>query len=261
MGRADMPEDKRRQFYLYVDEFQNFATESFATILSEARKYALNLTVANQYISQMEQPVRDAVFGNVGTIVSFRVSPDDAPFLTKYFEPQFEAGDLIQQHSRFFFISMMIEGEKAPAFSAKTLDLPATQEDHTPKIIEITRKLYSRDVADVDAHIRKNTLNMQEAISQPTVQAKLPSPSHRVGRMATNLVQAGVIERTDEFRKDSGNQSTAPAGQAPTKRKRTRRGGQRNRRPIELPNPEAKQQQSGNRPNPSEAGDVVIKLR
>ena len=262
MGRADMHEDKRRPFYLYVDEFQNFATESFATILSEARKYALNLTIANQYISQMEQPVRDAVFGNVGTIVSFRVSPDDAPFLTKYFEPQFEATDLIQQHSRFFFISMMIEGEKAPAFSAKTLDLPAVQEDHTPEIIELTRKYYSRDVADVDAHIRKNSLGMQETIAQPAPQPKLPSPSHRVGRMATNLVQAGVIERTEDFRNDSGNQSMASDSNAPAKRKRTRRGGKKNKRPapIELPNPDARPQQQS-QPRPSDAGDVVIKLR
>ena len=92
--------------------------------LSEARKYGLNLTVANQYISQMGEPVRNAVFGNVGTIVSFRVSPDDAPFLQKYFEPQFEAANLIQQHSRFFVTTMMINDEKAPAFSAKTLNHP-----------------------------------------------------------------------------------------------------------------------------------------
>jgi len=260
MGRADMHEDKRRPFYLYVDEFQNFATESFATILSEARKYALNLTIANQYISQMEQPVRDAVFGNVGTIVSFRVSPDDAPFLTKYFEPQFEATDLIQQHSRFFFISMMIEGEKAPAFSAKTLDLPAAQEDHTPEIIEITRQLYSRDVADVDAHIRKNTLNMQEPSSQPLPQTQAQRPSHRVGRMATNLVQAGIIDRTDDFRNDSGNQSLAPSSDTAPKRKRTRRGGQKHRKPIELPNPDTRQP-SDNTPKTSDAGDVFIKLR
>ena len=83
MGRADMAQEDRRPFYLYVDEFQNFATDSFATILSEARKYGLNLTVANQYISQMEEPVRNAVFGNVGTILCFRISPDDSPFLRK----------------------------------------------------------------------------------------------------------------------------------------------------------------------------------
>src|SRR5205085_1215299 len=143
MSRADVPEEQRRPFYLYVDEFQNFATDSFAVILSEARKYALNLTVANQYISQMEETVRSAVFGNVGTIVSFRVSPDDAPFLQKYFEPQFEATDLIQQHSRYFVITMMINGEKAPAFSAKTLDLPDPPDDHTVDIVEQSRQRYA----------------------------------------------------------------------------------------------------------------------
>ena len=84
MSRSDIPDVKdRRPFYLYVDEFQNFATDSFAVILSEARKYGLNLTVANQYIAQMTEPVRDAVFGNIGTTISFRVSADDAPMLVK----------------------------------------------------------------------------------------------------------------------------------------------------------------------------------
>lgn len=153
MGRADMPEKERRPFYLYVDEFQNFATDSFAVILSEARKYALNLTVANQYISQMSQPVRDAVFGNVGTIMSFRVSPDDAPFLTKYFEPQFESGDLIQQHNRYFMITMSIDGEKAVPFSAKTLNLPTPPADPTSQIIELSRQRYSKERAVVEARV------------------------------------------------------------------------------------------------------------
>ncbi|PVR95246.1 type IV secretory system conjugative DNA transfer family protein, partial [Salmonella enterica] len=91
MSRSDIPDVKdRRPFYLYVDEFQNFATDSFATILSEARKYGLNLTVANQYISQMTETVRGAVFGNVGTMISFRVSAEDAQILAQQFEPQFE---------------------------------------------------------------------------------------------------------------------------------------------------------------------------
>lgn len=155
MSRADMPEAQRRPFYLYVDEFQNFATDSFAVILSEARKYALNLTVANQYISQMGEPVRDAVFGNVGTIVCFRISPDDAPFLQKYFEPQFEAGDLIQQHNRHFVTTMTIGGEKAPAYSAKTLNIPQTPGDFTAQIIEHTRGHYTRNRADVEEMIRE----------------------------------------------------------------------------------------------------------
>lgn len=154
MSRSDIPNiADRRPFYLYVDEFQNFATDSFATILSEARKYALNLTVANQYIGQMTETVRDAVFGNVGSMISFRVSADDSPILSKQFEPQFEAQDLLQMHNRHFIINMVIQGEKAPAFSATTLTLPPPQDDNTGRIIENTRRGYSRSRAEVEKEI------------------------------------------------------------------------------------------------------------
>lgn len=154
MSRSDIPNiADRRPFYLYVDEFQNFATDSFATILSEARKYALNLTVANQYISQMTETVRDAVFGNVGTMISFRVSADDAPILSKQFEPQFEPTDLLQMHNRHFIVNMVVGGEKTPAFSATTLTLPPEQIDNTGRIIENTRRLYSRSRAEVEKEI------------------------------------------------------------------------------------------------------------
>ena len=154
MSRSDIPDIRdRRPFYLYVDEFQNFATDSFATILSEARKYGLNLTVANQYISQMNETVRDAVFGNVGTTISFRVSADDAPILSKQFEPNFEAADILQMHNRNFIINMVIGGEKVPAFSAKTLELPPAQADNTSTIIEHSRRMYSRNRSDVEQAI------------------------------------------------------------------------------------------------------------
>jgi len=203
MGRADVPEAERRQFYLYVDEFQNFATDSFATILSEARKYALNLTVANQYISQMGEPVRDAVFGNVGTILSFRVSPDDAPFLQKYFEPQFEAGDLIQQHARFFIATMIINGEKATPFSAKTLNLPPSPSDSSAEIIALSRQRYAQEKSVVDTRIRQaagleapasSLTPINAAPIRPKAQVQLntadkhqPSSSH-VGKVATTVV-------------------------------------------------------------------------
>ncbi len=154
MSRSDIPKiEDRRPFYLYVDEFQNFATDSFATILSEARKYGLNLTVANQYISQMSDTVRGAVFGNVGTMISFRVSADDAPILSKQFEPQFEPNDLLQMHNRNFIINMVINGEKAPAFSARTLQLPPPQTDNMAAIVEHTRTHYSRSREDVEKAI------------------------------------------------------------------------------------------------------------
>ncbi|HYG84116.1 MAG TPA: type IV secretion system DNA-binding domain-containing protein [Verrucomicrobiae bacterium] len=155
MSRSDIPRiEDRRPFYLYVDEFQNFATDSFATILSEARKYGLNLTVANQYVSQMAPTVRDAVFGNVGTMISFRVSPDDAPLLAKQFEPNFLPIDLLQMHNRHFVINMVINGEKAPAFSATTLKLPPIQTDNSAYIVENTRKLYGRPRAVVEEEIQ-----------------------------------------------------------------------------------------------------------
>ncbi|QHU91111.1 TraM recognition domain-containing protein [Candidatus Saccharibacteria bacterium oral taxon 955] len=136
-----------------MDEFQNFATDSFATILSEARKYGLNLTVANQYISQMQDSVRDAVFGNVGTMISFRVSADDSPILAKQFEPQFEPNDLLQMHNRNFIINMVINGEKAPAFSAKTstyhppktitlVGLSNIREKTTPATVKRSRRIF-----------------------------------------------------------------------------------------------------------------------
>lgn len=155
MSRSDIPDvADRRPFYLYVDEFQNFATDSFAVILSEARKYALNLTVANQYISQMTDSVRDAVFGNVGTTISFRVSADDAPILAKQFEPSFDQSDLIQMSNRNFVISMIINGEKAPAFSATTLALPTTPQDNFDRIVEASRRSFARNRAEVEAEIR-----------------------------------------------------------------------------------------------------------
>lgn len=157
MSRSDIENvEDRRPFYLYVDEFQNFATDSFSVILSEARKYGLNLTVANQYTSQMTESVRDAVFGNVGTTISFRVSADDAPVLAKQFEPIFEAQDLLNLNNRHFVVSMIINGEKVPAFSATTLSIPKPPHDITPQIIEYSREHYSRPRAEVEKDISAN---------------------------------------------------------------------------------------------------------
>ena len=157
MSRSDIPNvEDRRPFYLYVDEFQNFATDSFSVILSEARKYGLNLTVANQYTSQMTESVRDAVFGNVGTTISFRVSADDAPILSKQFEPVFEAQDLLNLNNRHFVVSMIINGEKTPAFSATTLSIPKPPNDITPRIVRNSRLVYARSREDVEKDIRAN---------------------------------------------------------------------------------------------------------
>ena len=229
MSRSDIPNiADRRPFYLYVDEFQNFATDSFATILSEARKYGLNLTVANQYISQMTETVRDAVFGNVGTMISFRVSADDAPMLAKQFEPQFEPQDLLQMHNRHFIINMVINGEKAPAFSATTLTLPPEQIDNTGRIIENTRRNFSRPRAEVEAEISEAIQVPQNL--QPTQQhaARQPQPTQQSQAQAKQWpIDGGAIAVGQVI--GSGQQSHSRAEPAPLadgevkpKRKRTR---------------------------------------
>ncbi|TAK89792.1 DUF87 domain-containing protein [Patescibacteria group bacterium] len=155
MGRANVSLAERRPFYLYVDEFQNFATDSFAVILSEARKYGLNLTVANQYVSQMPPTVRDAVFGNVGSMVSFRVGPEDSNILAKNFEPMFEAADLVKLHNQHIVISMSIDGEKAVPFSATTLRFPDPEQDITQRIVDLTRSRYASHRTEVEKQIEE----------------------------------------------------------------------------------------------------------
>ena len=121
MSRVDIPEPERRDFFLYVYEFQHFATESFANILSEARKFHLGLIMAHQYIKQMEEPVRDAVFGNVGTIISFRVGAEDAEFLEKWFAPDFMMADIVNLGKQSIYLKLMINGISSRGFSASTL--------------------------------------------------------------------------------------------------------------------------------------------
>lgn len=119
MSRADIPEEQRVDFGLYVDEFQNIATDSFATILSEARKYHFNLTVANQYIDQIDEQIRDAVFGNVGSMVIHRVGNDDAEYLAKQFEPQFDMSDLANIPNHFAAAKIIANGTPTTPFSMK----------------------------------------------------------------------------------------------------------------------------------------------
>ena len=190
MSRSDIPRvEDRRPFYLYVDEFQNFATDSFSVILSEARKYGLNLTVANQYVAQMTESVRDAVFGNVGTTISFRVSADDAPILVKQFEPTFEASDLLQLNNRHFIISMIINGEKVPAFSATTLSIPDTPADNFDAIVEWSREHFARPRAEVEAEIR-DTIEQSEKYKQ-----ELSDSGREAGEMGTAPVFMPVARR------------------------------------------------------------------
>ncbi len=161
MERVRIPEDERKDFFLYVDEFQNFATDSFAGILSEARKYRLNLILAHQYIGQLvtdvSTKVRDAVFGNVGTMITFRVGANDAEFLEKEFTPEFLPEDIVNLPNYSVYLRLMVDGVTSRPFSAKTLPpfKSPTECLSEEEIIQTSRELYSRPVKEVEDAITK----------------------------------------------------------------------------------------------------------
>lgn len=156
MTRADVSESERKDFYLYVDEFQNFATESFQTILSEARKYHLSLTLANQYMEQLSEEVRSSIFGNVNTLITFRVGGADAESLVKEFTPVFDANDLVNLSPFNIYIKLSIDNLTTDAFSAQTLPLPADKNNLTEKIINVSRERYARDIKLVQEKINES---------------------------------------------------------------------------------------------------------
>lgn len=161
MERVRIPEDERRDFYLYVDEFQNFATDSFASILSEARKYRLNLIIAHQYIGQLvtdvSTKVRDAVFGNVGTKICFRVGAPDAEYLETEFAPEFMPQDLINLPNHTIYLRLMVGGVTSRPFSAATLPPLKFETDPTVKdhVIKVSREHYARPRAEVEEKISR----------------------------------------------------------------------------------------------------------
>ncbi len=143
MSRVNIPEEERKDFYLYIDEFQNFATEAFDVILSEARKYRLSLVLGHQYIEQMEEKTRSAVFGNVGTIVVFRVGAEDAEFLEKEFFPEFRVQDLAGLSRYNICLKLVIDGMTGSPFSAETLPpLPTLNKSYREKIIKVSQERY-----------------------------------------------------------------------------------------------------------------------
>jgi hypothetical protein len=150
LSRADVPEGNRRAFYLYVDEFHNFLTLSFADVLSEARKYGLNLVLAHQYLEQLDEKLRAAVFGNVGTIISFRVGVEDARLLAREFYPTFSETDLANLPNHSIYLKLLIDGKPSHAFSAVTL---APREKHPScrnEIIDLSRQSYGRARTEVE---------------------------------------------------------------------------------------------------------------
>jgi hypothetical protein len=158
MSRQDIPMDQRTDFFLYVDEFQNYATEDFATILSEARKYKLNLIVANQFIGQIDEEVKNAVFGNVGTIIAFRVGVTDANFLQHEFTPTFTENDLANVEKFHVYIKTIVGNEPVPAFSMSLeKDMDEVKARMNPKLAEMVKQLsrlkYGKDKEVVEAEI------------------------------------------------------------------------------------------------------------
>ena len=158
MSRQEIPEEKRRDFYLYVDEFQNFATPDFAVILSEARKYHLALTVANQFIGQMEEEVKNAVFGNVGTLISFRLGVTDASYVQREFQPIFSESDLINVERFHAYMKTIVHNDPVPPFSVDmTKDVEKIKKEANEKIaqaiIQLSRLKYGKPKELVEAEI------------------------------------------------------------------------------------------------------------
>lgn len=155
LARAKIDEEKRRDFYFYVDEFQNFATDAFSTILSEARKYRLDLTIAHQYIAQLPEDVKATAFGNVGSLIVFPVGGDDAAYLAKEFAPVFTQDDMINLNVREMYIKMSVDGKLTQPFSARTINVPKPDIDYATEIIDRTRVKYGRNRVTVENEISK----------------------------------------------------------------------------------------------------------
>ncbi len=144
LGRVHIPESERKPFYLYVDEFHNFVTLSFADILSECRKYGLNLVLTHQYINQLHEKIRDAVFGNVASMITFRVGAEDAKYLAREFRPTFEELDLVNLPNYHIYLRLMIDGVTSQPFSATTLPFESNVASNSVEIINGSRQRYGK---------------------------------------------------------------------------------------------------------------------
>jgi len=179
MSRVDIAESDRKDFILYVDEFQNFTSDSFANILSEARKYRLNLVLAHQYIEQLTETVKPAVFGNVGTMIVFRVGATDAEELVKEFSPIFTEEDIVNLPKYEFYLKLMIDGIASDPFSARGLP-PKTESEktgNTEKVIEVSRERYAQKKEVVEEKINLWHSNVEEeSLQSRLAKAKKKNP-------------------------------------------------------------------------------------
>ncbi len=193
MARVDITEEERRDFFLYVDEFQNFATPSFANILSEARKYRLSLIMAHQYVAQLDELVADAVFGNVGTLLAFRVGGPDAEVLEKEFEPAFVINDIINLPKYQILLKLMIDGVASQPFSAITMPPIGSPTGSEDKIIKVSRERYakSRDVIE-DKILRWSGMDVVGDEEEESGQVKVVQQFNKqtAGRANKNITKA-----------------------------------------------------------------------
>ena len=197
MTRINVPEHERRDFYLYVDEFQNFATESFANILSEARKYRLNLTIAHQYIEQLDEKVQAAVFGNVGTLICFRVGAIDAEVLVKEFAPYVTEEDLVNLAKWQIYLKLMIDGVASAPFSANTLPPVGIKFDSREKIIRITRERYAQPRAIIEDKISRwaGSLEAAAEMEHKAMSRMPPRPDRRRPYLTAAANQQSPVDR------------------------------------------------------------------
>ncbi|MDD3284427.1 MAG: type IV secretion system DNA-binding domain-containing protein [Patescibacteria group bacterium] len=169
LSRVDTSEENRHNFYLYIDEFQNFITDSIAVILSEARKYKLNLVIAHQYITQLiekgDERIKDAVFGNVGTFVSFRIGVKDAEIVAKQFAPIFSEYDLVNVPAYNAYIKLLIDNYNPPAFSMMTIKRDEPKEQFVKEIKELSRLKYGRDRVIIENEIKNRIMTIGGSIS------------------------------------------------------------------------------------------------
>jgi hypothetical protein len=153
LSRVDQPEEERRDFSLYIDEFQNVTTRTITSILAEARKYRLALIIAHQFIAQLKEEIRDAIFGNVGTMIAFRVGPIDAELLEKQFAPTFTKQDLVNLDNYNAYIKLLIRGQVSPPFNIQTLPPRPTNPRRAASLKEFSRLTYGRPRQEVEAEI------------------------------------------------------------------------------------------------------------
>lgn len=196
MGRTNIPESERRDFTVYVDEFQNFSTETFSDILSEARKYRLSLVVANQFVGQLSEEIRDAVFGNVGTVISSRTGANDADFLVKYFSPTFDTEDLTKMPNMSWAVQMLVDGVPTQPFSMNSAPMMGNP---NPKLGEAIKHLSAAKFGRPKAVVEKEIFSRLQTIEPPRPTFGTSGPGGRLAAPANAKPALGGSSFLDDW--------------------------------------------------------------